>query len=50
MTLDLRKPPYAGHAQGGGMRTGLCAIAGVACPFAVSSPSRALRAGVAANP
>jgi hypothetical protein len=50
MTLDLRKPPYAGHAQGGGMRIGLCAIAGVACPFVVSSPSRALRAGVAANP
>jgi hypothetical protein len=50
MTLDLRKSPYAGHAIGGGMRAGLCAIAGVACAFAVLSPSRDLPAGVIANP
>jgi hypothetical protein len=50
MTLDLRKSPYAGPAQGGGMRIGLCAVAGVACPFVVLPPARAMRAGVVANP
>jgi hypothetical protein len=50
MTLDLRKPPYAGHAQGGGMRAGLCAIAGVACAFVTLPPSRVMPAGVIANP
>lgn len=50
MTLDLRKSPYAASAPRGGMRVGLCAIAGVACPFVVLPPARAMRAGVVANP
>jgi hypothetical protein len=50
MTLDLRKSPYADPAQCGGMRIGHCAIAGVACPFVVLLPARAMRMGVIANP
>jgi hypothetical protein len=50
MTLDLRKSPYALPAPRGGMRIGHCAIAGVACPFVVLLPARAMRTGVIANP